>query len=291
MSTADPTLDALPGVAPDPFGDGCGLNEWKQGHLVSCPPLLWVTIAGALDPVTGMQAGEGQGHVAQEHQSPAQHAIITSQTCNIGLAGPGARFPFVQVSPVIRVDDLDSSVAKQLRSGAMTDRYVLTAPGLDETQIADLRISVPMSKSVLRDLQPIDAFADENEYLRFARHLGQMVTRPAFHDAVNDVLITRLRKAAKTGKAAMGWSKVCEIRLLVKGDRINPEWVRLLVVSDTEALTEEERIAWKEWTTGLAGEVASAGLTLRATLFCAMNEGPIFQYAQATELSVPEIRR
>ncbi|MEV6903441.1 hypothetical protein, partial [Amycolatopsis sp. NPDC051372] len=92
------------------------LTAWAQGDILEGVGLFWAT-PHDVDLLTGISAARGvgtsypvyswDGQAADENISldPADWSnalsIITSQTCDIAPAGPGARHHTVQVSPLV----------------------------------------------------------------------------------------------------------------------------------------------------------------------------------------------
>src|SRR5680860_427582 len=180
MSTR-PDLALLAGLVPKWTPDQiAALDEWRQGDLLPCPALAWSTTGGTPDPVTGQPTPNG-GVVPWPDQRP-KYALITTQTCEVCAKGPGARAPFVQVSPVVQVTDLPKDQWNELLSGQVLDRYGLTSKTLRSKWAVDLRVSFPVSKAVLVDTKPVRGFATSAEAVEFGAHLALRAGRPALHD-------------------------------------------------------------------------------------------------------------
>lgn len=238
MPADDVDLGLLAAVTPRGWGPDqrASLDRWIQGHLIRASDLSWQAPAAATDPVTGIDPvalpDHGGAGIAV-WTSQAAFFIITSQTCDIAATGPGARHPFVQVSPVLPVGGCPEHRWTELTTFALVDRVGLTGATLEGRYVADLRISLPVSKALLLDVDPIPAFADEVDELRFANHLAAKVARPALHDFLSGTMVAEINRAIETSGSddSSWWSQVAEVRILITGTRLAPRSVTLLVLS------------------------------------------------------------
>lgn len=266
------------------------LERWRQGVLLpSCPPLLWAAPAG-LDVVTGLQTAPGQA--AQQWPSEAKHAIMTSQTCDIMGAGPGARFACVQVSPVLEVVGVDDDRWRRLCAFEMEDRVGLSPPGLSGRWLADLRLSFPLSKAVLLGCAPMRAFAGEAGELTFGEHLARRAGRPALHDFITGTIAPELDRtiaACKTGTA--WWSRVCEVRVFIDGSRLAPTTVTLHVLVDSGRLEGDERDRWVTLSQSFAARAREHGIKVTAPWIQSLDECKAVEYRRSVPLNLPALRR
>jgi hypothetical protein len=142
--------------------------------------------------------------------SPVRLAIITSQTCDVVGTGVGAEHPTVQVSPVVRAEDhFPGKVSAILKDQV---GYLFAIPNAPAelgsgTWVADLRISLPVSKSVLVPLVPRSAFpAGDVRALVFAEFVAAKIRRPSFHEGLAEnfpkVLRATIKAALKRGDTA-----------------------------------------------------------------------------------------
>jgi hypothetical protein len=212
------------------------LERWKQSDLLPCPTLSWTSADGL------------EGEVGPTHgwESPAQYAVILSQTCDCVASGPGERHPFVQVSPAIDVTGINDQKWQSLVKGEMSDRFALAPVGLEGRWVADLRVSVPLRKEFLLDHNPVAGFGDERGALRFAEHLADKARRPALHSFLSDVMTPEIEKEVSRALKSQdsGWcDKVSEICFLIRGSRLAPTGVQLLILTD-DPVTPNERKRW-----------------------------------------------
>ena len=289
----DPSLAALAAYLPTTWPPSivAALDLWRQGHLVPAPLLLWGAPRGQLDLITGLTARRNAASVAVA--MPAETwAVITSQTCDIPGTGPGARHPTVQVSPVVRVDDIDEGVWKQLVEFDMADRAALSPPSLAGRWVADLRISVPVSKSHLVYYKPVEGLKDEAAELDFAEHVATKVRRPALHDFLSSTVHRELRaKIKKANKNTSWWSNVIEVRLLIRGRRLAPTHVQLLILTHRE-LNEPEFDVWmqacSDWNTRAR---KTANFEFTVPIQVTLDECKVELYRKSIELALPELRQ
>jgi len=161
------------------------LASWRQGDLVHGQNLAWLSTT--VDDVTGQCATEHLGTV-ELGPNEAGLLIVTSQTCDIVGTGTGASHPFVQVSPIL---DLSSESAdKKNNIQRFMTGYLVEATSLRSNGkffAVDLRISMPLSKTVLTSQQGGNsAFESETDRINFAESIAIKFRRPALHDAVSE---------------------------------------------------------------------------------------------------------
>lgn len=227
-----------------------------QGHLVAAPPIFYGAAPGSplcdftaenADPSTAWQV-----LALPEDLRPA-YGILTSQTCDICEQGDWNN-PFVQISPVINLAErLNADQRATLRQHGYTDFVYLTRqPEPDGFWVADLRVSLPIEKGALVGRKPVDAFDDENSRIIFADRVAARSRRPAFADAVHEMIIHELngwiqqdKPAAR--KASSGrFTDVEEVRFGVEGDRLKPDGIRPVVFMESD-LSAADRQVWRDW--------------------------------------------
>lgn len=291
MTSPRPDLALLSDFVPTWTTDQiAALDEWRQGDLLPCPPLFWSTGATSADPVTG-QGAPVNGLLPWPTQAP-KYAVVTTQTCDVCAKGPGARQPFVQVSPVVQVADATKEQWHELVTGQIVDRYGLTSKKLRSKWAVDLRLSVPVSKAVLLGATPIRGFATPQEAVDFGAHLAQRAGRPALHDFFLDVvrvdIETAIRAAAKSGTG--WWSKVEEVRLLIRGDDLAPKSFALVVVSSS-VLFPEEHDRWIQLGGTFKKRAKALGIRVNTTIVLQIDEMSARVYRDTVNLSVPSLRQ
>ncbi|MFC5729334.1 MULTISPECIES: hypothetical protein [Nocardioides] len=266
------------------------LDDWRQGDLLPCPPLIWSTTATSPDPVTGQPAQDG-GLVPWPSPLP-KYGIITSQTCDVCAKGPGERAPFVQVSPVVQVADATRDQWNELVAGQIVDRYGLTGKKLRSKWAADLRVSFPVSKAVLLGATPVRGFATPEQAVEFGAHLAHRAGRPALHDFFLDVVQPDIEAAIKASakKGTGWWSKVEEVRLDIRGDDLAPKFFRLVVVTSS-VLSPDEHDQWIQLGVSFKKRARAQGIKIGTTVVSPIDDLAARVYRDTVELSVPSLRR
>ena len=265
------------------------LDEWRQGDLLPCPPLAWSTTAESTDAITGVTTPIG-GIVPWPNELP-KYAIITTQTCDIGGQGPGARHPFIQVSPVVNVADSTKEQWREMITGQLADRVGLTGKALRTKWAVDLRISCPLSKAALLNEVPTRGFATPAEAVEFGEHLARRAGRPALHDFLLDVVRPEINTAidASRKKETGWWSKVDEVRLLIKGDVLEPKEVSIWVLTSS-VLGPDEHDRWTQLGATFIKRAKAHGIKLRTSVQ-PIDETPARLYRDSIELYLSSLNR
>jgi hypothetical protein len=201
------------------------MAEFSQGSLLERPPLLYSRSTS--DPVwlgdTNQIIEANSGVESVEMPSP-DYGIVTTQTCDV--RDQSREQPWIQVSPVYRLP---------AEHKAKSFLYPITSVHLPEgTWAADLRLEVPIEKSVLAHRLPIAGFATEQDEIEFALALGRQRDRAALHDHVNTILYSAWnRKINNNGSRARRLlPAVYAVRLAIaSGSRLEPEAVQVHFVS------------------------------------------------------------
>ena len=229
---ASPTRPALVDhFIPSTWGNDLAgaLNPWRQGDAFAGLALFWAGPEGE-DPVTGAPAGEGgDWELVYDPTARAEYGIIRSQTCDIGADGPGRKHPFVDVSPVLNASYLNKGERMQICNYAVTYLVALTEPPADGFWVADLRVSLPVSKALLVKQPRLKVFSSEDDRLDFGEMLAAKYRRPALNEVVSEGLTAALKQFAAEPGGPAGWADSIEqVRIMLKGDRLAPHSVTLL---------------------------------------------------------------
>lgn len=291
------------------------LDDGEFGRLVPAPPLAWVQYPG-MDPVLQVEVPadadeqearplerrpidptkEGTGLVVAEgdwgggEDGRVVCGVVVTQTCEVVSSGPGARHPFVQVAPVVKVERLDHNRRAAMEAWAVADRALLEPPGWDGTYVADLRLSFPMSKDVLARHEPLPAFADEERMLLFAEHAATKIGRPALHDFLSETVPNHIRQAIKASKDDVSWfASVEEVMVIAEPTRLNPTSARLLVVSEKK-LDAPAKQRWHDLNEQLVKRGHAEGITMRSPKHGVVRKLKADAYRSAVQLYVPELR-
>jgi hypothetical protein len=277
------------------------LDGWRQGDLVSGVRIFWADTAGH-DPLSDLHLdapADGGWSVTRWSQegvniSPdGDLSVITSQTCDIGGTGPGARHPTVQVSPLIRLDHLGSGRAEAVRRNRTTDMIVI--PDVNSYEwAADLRISLPVSKNVLVAQTPRRGFVNEASARAFAERVAAKLRRPAAHDGISDHLVDELDQFVKRERAAGAvWlDRVEQFRVQIEGGSLlEPENVGILVLVLDGPLSPADQAPLRQWWARERKPFgrATGGAALLPLRFLQLDRTKVTDYRESVPLRIPEL--
>ena len=233
------------------------LARFKQGDLIDRPPFFY----GRHPTLELFDAGgpaEGDSRVHELHPDDAPpYGVITSQTCDLDEQGTPTQ-PWFQVSPVYPLSD----------EAILNKAYIVELTGpLGRRYIADLRIELPLEKTLLVGREPIAGFATEEETDEFARLLGVRRARAALANELVNTAIRLIgrRKANNKRRAERAWGTIWRLGLQIEeGSRLCPVAVRLHVLSAGEP-TEEALTWFADWEDIAREEAERVGITLHTT--------------------------
>lgn len=293
-----PELAVLAAYTPTEWNSVAGnerIGRWKQGDLLGALPWGWVAPTG-WDQITNLEADADEGVLAAVVAPKwLEQAIVTSQTCDIAVTGPGARHPFVQVSPVLAVPEIDSSKLAVLKIGGVVDLALLTPPNGPSAGhlIADLRVSIPVSKAVLASQEPRQGFTDQAGYLAFARQLAAKLERPAVHDFVTltarDIIKSALAADAKVNTG--WWSQVEEVRVKCEPTHLEPSRVEFIVVARTRELAASDVDKWKQVNERIRNAGKKVDISVRHALHETSTTMLAMTYRDSVQLDLPQLRQ
>jgi hypothetical protein len=245
--------DLLPEKWPAEIIDALG--SWHQGHLIRKPPLFWAADPRhPLMPFTQANSDpsrEWQILSLRPTDRPA-YGVVVSQTCDI--CEPRPNNPFIDVAPVVDLSNILNDGQKiEVRRQLWNDYVYLThQPAKDRFFVADLRAFFPVEKGALVARRPLKGFANEADRLDFSDRVADRLRRPAYADAVSEIVIRPLNEwIATDSKNALRensgrFADVEEVRLRINGDRLSPRAVQIVVFEENE-LTREDRGLWRKW--------------------------------------------
>lgn len=302
-ATAD--LDAVRRSIPDTLITK--LDQWTQGMYVTRVPLVW-SGPDAVDPLFDDSETEADDLIAEveaAHDAAlvdvAQdapdgvfaHTVITTQTCDVVGTGTGARHPYVQVSPVVRLpDDLAPDKTTMIKTYGIPYLAPISHPPAPGLWVVDLRVSIPVSKTALAARTPKSAFGSERDTTHFARHVARKSERPALHDALSKTLPDSIAAwmKAQGKKDVAWWQKVEQLRLRITGDRLAPPAAALVVIAETP-LEPDEETRWRQWQASFSKELLrDQGIVLEPVQFTSMDM-PARLYVDTVWIRVPELKR
>lgn len=274
-----------------------GLAVWRTGHLVSDPVFSWAGPAAA-DPVTDADAGGEHSYDWEPVADPGltvPYGLVVSQTCDIVATGPGAKHPFVDVVPVFRADRYLSS-RKEIEQFKRNYLVALTAPPADGFWVADLRLTMPVSKTLLAARTPLPGFAAEDDLLNLAEAVARKRRRPALHDVLSETLPRSLddyadEQAKTKPPAPPGWlEKVDQVRLRETNGRLQPDDAQLWVLQQT-SLDPAETQVWRGWHARGERLLRKAGIGLLSTQFTDLDRMSARLYSETVPVAVKALGR
>lgn len=250
------------------------LGRFKQGDLIENPVFFYGVSPGSRiwgpdddEEEEPDDQGDGRSQVEEWHRDDSpRFGIITTQTCDILEQGEPAQ-PWFQVSPVYALEEYDDP-GEQERFLSKAYIVELSGPDLPEGRwVADLRLELPLEKTVLVERKPFPGFATEDEANEFGRRLGVRRARPALADELvkNVTRLIGRRKRNNKPRAAQVWAELYKLGLQIEeGSRTKPTAVRLHVicVQEPSDLVKEWFAAWEDQARERAEEV---GITLHST--------------------------
>jgi hypothetical protein len=247
------------------------VKPFLQGHLIAEPPLFYgadlrhpVWSPTRLSADTIAQADRGEDFIDLAPEDRPSYGIITTQSCDLAEERPNPQQPWLSVAPVYAV---------KAKSQILNRDYIfeLAPPDIeDELWIADLRIEIPLEKSVLVGRTPIEAFPTESGYIAFANFLARRRGRPALASVFHEILSTTTKQlkdehSSQRRLARQARENVYKLMLAIEdGTRLSPMAAKLYVITDGSPSNDTR--AWFDLWWNKAGIVAKErGLQLHPT--------------------------
>jgi len=240
------------------------LDTFRQGHIVDHIPVFFLgsgqklwnqprrDVAPLPDDTTLLVA---------EPLEVVRSAMLLTQACD--LMKP--RNPWATVAPVYEATGrLTAGDLGLARVGRITHFVHLTAPWTaGEFWVADLRLELPVEKSVLADREPRDAFSSEVEYATLAERLGAQRARPATPQAclkwVVEPLYALLAAMGDAGISLL--AGVREIRLQWN-DPHEPTVVTVFVIGTDDTDSTPDASGWSSVIDQIYEHASENGLTI-----------------------------
>jgi hypothetical protein len=151
------------------------------------------------------------------------------------------------------------------RSLRPRDLAPLDPPDLPEAAyVADLRLEVPLEKTILVGKRPIDGFPDEAGYIDFSRRLGRRKERPAVSSELVNAMAKTLkrRKSNSSGVKRLMRDEIHSVRLAIdEGTRLDPPVARVHFIGTNE-ITEAAREKLDAWWQEAYNEAKASGIDL-----------------------------
>jgi hypothetical protein len=267
------------------------LKKFKQGDLIKDPPMFFYgAVEGGLPSLasspserrsseeeeTGVEPSRRQFEILELEFEGDVYGVITSQTCDLSEEGEPAQ-PFFQAVPGYRLGD---EFRKKILPGYLVP---LAPPDLPPAVwVADLRIEVPIEKTLLVHREPIAGFLDEDGYLAFASALGRRRDRAALGAQLVDAVAATLRKRMSNNKkfGEVVKSEIQSVRLNIsRGTRLAPVEARVHVVA-RGPISDGARERFEKWWDGARAEAEAMGIHLLPN-----------EYHDSTHMNVEEYER
>jgi len=219
-------------------------RRFCQGTVISVPPMFYGRVADHAVWRTPVDSDVRFGDI-ELVTLPADipYGIITTQTCDVAEARTPRR-PWIQVAPVYQLTAARETTPPD---------YLVPLPGgaLGEgTWFADLRIEIPVEKSILVGREPIQVFDSEDWEIRFAEILGRRRDRAALHEHINSCLYQPWQAKVSTNRnrARRVLAELHAVRLQVEtGSRAFPRSVRVHFISEGGPLSEDAQEWLDQW--------------------------------------------
>jgi hypothetical protein len=268
------------------------LAHLKQGNVVQQPPFFYAATprygiwqltksAGAL--------GEDPDLLELPPEDGSPYGLITTQTCDLCEQSPKPKQPWIKIAPVYQMGGtLAPDQQKQVANHEIGHLVLLTGRALPSGfWVADLRIEFPVEKSWLVGRHALDGFDSEADYLKLAERLARRYDRPALHNAISEEIVGRLRghfKAKSKSKRTALLSQVEELRLEIRGARLQPRAARLLVITKTSPVPSSVQTWFDNWWQGATKACASRHLALLGNKYATLTELNAADYKAAVPL-------
>lgn len=225
------------------------VQRFRQGHVLAWDSVAFAAaFAHPICSVTSEADGDGNGYVRVDNAWP--YVLISSQTCDICEEGKRRpRMPWVSVVPVYDIlpvlKDGQAGLVRQNRIG-----YLVPLTHQDFRQdgrlwVADLRIEYPLEKGVLVDRDPIEAFANETDYVYLGDKLAYRRNRPAIDARVRKYICFPFGDWLKDNEAVAANITEVRIRCGPRWDRVEQAQLVILIEhSATLEATTESIMSW-----------------------------------------------
>ncbi|HEV2769290.1 MAG TPA: hypothetical protein VGV40_03810 [Solirubrobacteraceae bacterium] len=277
---------------PEPIREA--LEPFRQGHLIERPPLFWAadlcysiykTTAAVADTVPEQERGEDFVEVAEDDRPP--YGIITSQSCDLAEERSDPQKPWISVAPVYALAAEDPLLGRDFIFA-----LDLSAPG-DQVWVADLRIEVPLEKSLLVGREPIEAFAAEPRAVAFGRWLAMRRGRPALASVVHEIIgatIDEIRRESNSQRKIARRARPNVYRLMLaieEGERMDPHAIKLYIVTDGQASEDARSLFDELWWSRARLVAAQKGLQLHPNGWLNAREADLTLLDDLIELRTP----
>ena len=254
------------------------LDGLRQGSVIQDVGLIFKSAGHSpLWAGTREEIDFAGGTVAAIKELSIHKAMVVTQSCD--LMKPNN--PWVSLAPVYEVSNtLDRKQREFIDNGG---RELLVRLDADWCAsgfwIVDLRLEVPLEKSLLLGCQSLPGFRDEAAFSMFAERLGDFRKRPALPDSVEDNFLrpfmAEIEKMELAGDAPR--QGVREFRIST-GEVEGAITVTLFVVSEIVVVSQEVRDLVSHACNETRLMAESAGIGLYGPEFMTLDEMTATEY-------------
>jgi hypothetical protein len=159
---------------------------------------------------------------------------------------------------------------------------------------ADLRISMPLSKSYLASHTPIRGFGTIAGACAFSERVAAKIRRPALHDGISGHLVESLREFVQRNRVINAdWvDRIEQFRVRIKeGDPLHPVYVELIIVTLDVPFNAAESKPLRDWRLSQKSTFPAAcgGATLLPLRFLPLSTIGVQDYRESFPMRIPEL--
>lgn len=236
------------------------LDQFRQGHVITDIPVFFANLgAEHLWSQPRRLISAAAPEIAAEPDGVLHRAIVLTQGCDI--VRPNT--PWVTVAPVYdatrRLNPGQRGSAKGGQTGHLVHITARWAEG--GFWVADLRLELPVEKTLLLARTPLDGFCDETGYGQFAERLGARKMRADVPNEVLEHVRAPLFQAVRS-RSDQGITLnegVREIRVQLN-DPLKPSRVVVFVVANNDATPDAD--AWEAVIAEIYPHASEHGITI-----------------------------
>jgi len=270
------------------------MRRFSQGDLIEKPPFFFAGASKFAVTSFVRELGDPEEEdelfdLAMESRPP--YGLITTETCDIAEGETDRpRQPFILIAPVY---NLSGRIAAE-RERLITDNRVgyirhLKGSALPSgLWVADLRIEIPVEKSLLVGRHALVVLDSEVERLELAGFLAARRDRPVLPEKVHVGVIRPLRRwveGMNPAKRALLLDGV-EVRLAIAGPRHDPDGLGLMMVSDAASISTSARAVWDARYEHMKTKADATHLTLLAHEYTTLDDVSARRYLESVRIDL-----
>ncbi len=269
---------------PWPPGFEAHLDSYRQGHIIDGIPAFFLQADVHLWLQPRQQLSTQAPIVVGEASYPLRRVMLLTQACDLMKKTN----PWITVSPVYDAyDRVGPGQRGQIKSGQFGHFIHLTAEwAANQLWVVDLRLEIPVEKTVLLGRSPIEAFSDDAGYAELAQRLGARRQRLAAPQPCIDLVVNPLFEALRSqpdGGNALN-AQVHELRVQWN-DPTSPTIVTVFVVAQDESSRQAiDAEGWKSLVLGLYQQAQGGGITIVGPEITSMDDMSAADYIQSSPI-------